>query len=452
MRFEFKFPDVGEGIHEGTIVKWLVDIGDNIKEGDSLVEVETDKVTTEIPSPRTGKVLELKGDAGDIIHVGNVFVVIEIEGEDSEKSSDSQGISDSIDEEDKKKELDEKEEVVEEETAGVVGEVVASSEEIPPSTEGIESPKEDIQTKKVLATPVARAMAKDLGIDINTVEGTGPNGRVMKEDIRRAKEEHLKPKVKEGLENRERPKTKALVLEGSPESEDLYERIPLTRIRKTIAEKMSESRFTIPHTTAMDEIDISKLDKFRKTYKEILKEEDIHLTYLPFIIKAVIRGLKQLPEFNSSLDELNEELVLKHFYNIGIATDTERGLMVPVIRNADKKSIVELAKEILDISTRAKNNEIDLEELRGGTFTITNYGSIGGYFGIPIINHPEEAILGLGRVVEKPIVKDGEIIIGKVLPVSLSYDHRTIDGASGARFINILKDLLMNPDMLFLKS
>lgn len=435
MNFEFKFPDVGEGIHEGTIVKWLVEEGDSINEGDSLVEVETDKVTTEIPSPRTGKILELKNEVGDVIHVGNVFVIIDIESDSLEVSP-----------EDKKQELDDKEEIIEEETAGVVGEVIASSEMIASSTEGMEESKVKVEKKKVLATPVARAMAKDLGVDINTVEGTGPAGRVMKEDIKKAKDLSVKPAEVE------KPKAKPLVLDETSHAEDLYERIPLTRIRKTIAEKMSESRFTIPHTTAMDEVDITELDKFRKKYKDVLREEDVHLTYLPFIIKAVISGLKQLPEFNSSLDEENEELVLKHFYNIGIATDTDRGLMVPVIKDADKKSVVDLAKDIVDLSTRAKDNKLDLDELRGGTFSITNYGSIGGHFGIPIINYPEAAILGLGRVVEKPIVKDGQIVVAKVLPLSLSYDHRTIDGASGARLLNILKELLMDPSMLFLKS
>lgn len=443
MKFEFKFPDVGEGIHEGTIVKWLVEEGDSINEGDSLVEVETDKVTTEIPSPRTGKVLELKNEVGDVIHVGNVFVIIDIEGDSLEVSP-----------EDKKQELDEKEDIIEEETAGVVGEVIASSEMIASSTEGMEESKVKVERRKVLATPVARAMAKDLGVDINTVEGTGPAGRVMKDDIKKAKDISVKSaeEDKSITKSKEKSKVKPLVLDETSHAEDLYERIPLTRIRKTIAEKMSESRFTIPHTTAMDEVDITELDKFRKKYKDVLREENVHLTYLPFIIKAVISGLKQLPEFNSSLDEENEELVLKHFYNIGIATDTDRGLMVPVIKDADKKSVVDLAKDIVDLSTRAKDNKLDLDELRGGTFSITNYGSIGGHFGIPIINYPEAAILGLGRVVEKPIVKDGKIVIAKVLPLSLSYDHRTIDGASGARLLNILKELLMDPSMLFLKS
>ena len=447
MKFEYRFPDIGEGIHEGTIIKWMVNVGDNINEGDSVAEVETDKVTTEIPSPRSGKILELMGKAGDIIHVGDVFVVIGLSGEASAEEAQV---------------VETKEPIAEEETAGVVGEVIVSSEEIPPSTEGIASTSKLDKKKKVLATPVARGLAKDLGVDINEVIGKGPGGRVMKEDIRN---------FKDSLARIEAPKAEATKAETPSIAASKYEfekptfefkeevpggesitKVPLSRIRKTIAEKMTQSRFTIPHTTAMDEIDISRLDDFRKKYKEVLKEEDISLTYLPFIVKATIVALKTFPEFNASLDEENNELILKHFYHMGIATDTERGLMVPVVRNADRKSIVELAKEIADITSRAKDNKVDLSELKGSSFTITNYGSIGGYYGIPIINYPESAILGLGRVVKKPIVRDDEIVIAKVLPVSLSYDHRIIDGASGARFLNLLRDLLMDPELLLLKS
>lgn len=431
MRFEFQFPDIGEGIHEGVITKWMVQEGDNIEEGESVAEVETDKVTTEIPSPRSGKVLQLKANKGDTINVGDVFIVI-----------DAGGGSEALD---KGSKANEKEEV-EEETAGVVGHVVSSSDVIPSSTEGSPQAKKTEERRKVLATPVARHLAKDLGVDINTVRGSGPNGRVMKDDIYKASEEKSEPEVKEtGLRDRQ-PKKLSI-------SEDLpVERIPLTKIRKTIAEKMSESRFTIPHTTAMDEIDISRLHEFRKKYKDSLKEEDVSLTYLPFIIKAAIAALKKYPEFNSSLDEENDELVLKKYFNIGVATDTERGLMVPVIKDADKMNLVEIAKAIEDLSTRAKDNQIQLSQLKGGSFSVTNYGSIGGYFGIPIINYPESAILGIGRVVEKPIVKDGEIVVAHILPLSLSYDHRIIDGASGARFLNLLKELLSNPDMLLLKG
>lgn len=430
MKFEFRFPDIGEGITEGTLMKWLVKEGENIEEGQSVAEVETDKVTTEIPSPRTGVVSELKVEEGDVINVGDVFITIDTSGE--------------VDEIDKKEESVEKKEIVEEETAGVVGEVIASSEEIPPSTEEIVLSKKTDKVR-VLATPVARKMAKDLGVDISKVKGTGPNGRVMKEDIIKAKDAMMKSK--------EESKISQIQYEESILVEDeRIERIPLTRIRKTIAEQMTLSRFTIPHTTAMDEIDVTELYEFRKKYKDILIEEEVKLTFLPFIIKGVIAVLKELPEFNSSLDEENDELILKHFYHIGIATDTDRGLMVPVLRDGDKKSIVEIAKEIEDLSSRAKNNQIELHELKGSTFTITNYGSIGGYFGIPIINYPESAILGVGRIVKKPIVKDDEIVIARVLPLSLSYDHRIIDGASGARFLNLLSELLKDPEMLLLKS
>ena len=430
MKFEFKFPDIGEGIHEGVITKWLVEEGSDIKEGDSVAEVETDKVTTEIPSPRTGKVLQLLAKKGDTINVGQVFVTIETEAAGEETRAQ------------------EAPELVEEETAGVVGEVIASSEVIPSSTEGFEKKTVEISAEKILATPVARALAKDLGVDINKIKGTGPNGRVMKEDIYntsqkesdRVHEAKAKPEV--------RPISKA---EQSAPGERV-ERVPLTRIRKTISEKMTQSRFTIPHTTAMDEVDISKLYDLRKKYKDSLKDEDINLTYMPFIIKAAITALKQLPEFNASLDMEKDELVLKKYYDIGIAADTERGLMVPVIREADRLSIVQLAKAVEDVSTRSKNNTIELSELKGSTFTITNYGSIGGYFGIPIINYPESGVLGLGRVTKKPVVRDDEIVIAHVLPLSLSYDHRIIDGASGARFLNIVKELLSEPELLLLKS
>ncbi len=435
MKFEFKFPDIGEGLDEGVIMKWLVNEGDYIKEGDSLVEVETDKVTAEIPSPRTGKVLELKASKGDTIHVGNVFVVIEVEGE----ASDTEAAVEVKDE------LEEKQEVVEEETAGVVGEVIASSEVIAPSTEEHHVAGPSKQTGKVLATPVARQMAKDLGVDIGTVKGTGPNGRVMKEDIQKAKDGSFEKPVQ--LKSPQVAASQPISIDDAR-----HERIPLSKIRQTIASRMSQSRFTIPHTTAMDEIDITKLDEFRSKYKDILKEEDVNLTYLPFIVKAVIVALKKYPEFNSELDEENQELILKHFYNLGIATDTDRGLMVPVVKDIDRLSLVEIARAIEDVTTKAKDNKISLNELRGGTFTITNYGSIGGHFGIPIINYPEAAILGLGRVVKKPIVRDDEIVIAKVLPLSLSYDHRTIDGASGSRFLNVLKELLSDPEILFLKS
>ncbi len=440
MRFEFQFPDIGEGIHEGIITKWLVNVGDMIKEGDSVAEVETDKVTTEIPSPKTGKIVELRANNGDTIHVGDVFVVI-----------DTEGNAEDVSPEDKKDTLTEKKEIVEEENAGVVGEVISSSEVIAPSDENKSDSEDKSNVSKVLATPVARKLAKDLGVDINKVVGSGPSGRVMKEDIIKASKEITVEKQKVVLD--ETLKTTAdLKQEKTIIEDERIERIPLTKIRKTISEKMTQSKFTIPHTTAMDELDVTELYEFRKKYKDSLKEEEINLTFMPFIIKATISVLKKMPEFNSTFDEENDELVLKKFYHIGIATDTDRGLMVPVIRDADRLSIIELARKVEEISNNAKNNQIELKDLKGSSFTITNYGSIGGYYGIPIINYPESAILGVGRIVQKPIIKDNEIVKAWILPLSLSYDHRIIDGASGARFLNMMKDLLENPEMLLLKA
>lgn len=433
MKHEFRFPDIGEGIAEGTLTKWLVAKGDNINEGDSVAEVETDKVTTEIPASKSGTVSELKFEEGDTINVGDVFIVIDTEGGSVEETED-------------------KKEVVEEETAGVVGEVVASSDEIPTSNEAeVSSNTKSDKKGKVLATPVARKLARDLGVDIQNIDGTGPAGRVMKEDIRNALEQKEKPKKFEKVKRIEEYGEDVVERSESETSLGREERIPLSRIRQTIAEKMSESRFTIPHTTAMDEIDVTDLYEFRKKYKDKLGE-DVSLTFLPFIIKAVIRVLKEYPEFNSSLDEDAKEVILKHYYNIGIATDTDRGLMVPVLEGADKMSIVDIAKGIEGLSERARDNKLDLSELRGSTFSVTNYGSIGGMFGIPIINYPESAILGIGRIQEKPAVVDGRIVIRRILPLSLSYDHRIIDGASGAKFLNLLKDLLIDPEMLLLKS
>lgn len=434
MKYEFRFPDIGEGIAEGTLLKWLVNIGDTIEEGQSVAEVETDKVTTEIPSPKSGKVVDLKFKEGDIIEVEQVFLIIDPEGDNNGKAPDQSSVE------------EEKVEAVEEETAGVVGEVIASSEEIPPSTEGQEltSHREKSKTK-VLATPVARKLAKDLGVDITTVKGTGPKGRVMKNDIKAAAQQvEVQPK-----DNIISKPTAPLY---KPEEGQNIERIPLSSIRKTIFKQMEISKFTIPHVTAMEEIDITELVILRKKYKERLSQEDIYLTYLPFIIKALVFTLKQFPIFNASYDSENQELILKHFYHMGIATDTERGLMVPVVRDVDRKSIAALAKEILDVTSRSKENKVNLQELKGSTFSITNYGSVGGLFATPVINYPEIAILGLGRIVEKPIVKEGSIVIAKILPVSLTFDHRFIDGAGGSRFLNTLANLLEDPEMLLLKG
>lgn len=433
--FEYKFPDIGEGIVEGTLIKWLVQEGDEVKEGQDLAEVETDKVTANIPSSVHGKVAKLHADEGDTIHVGHVFISIDDKGdaETTDEPEDgmqvvsvSEGESDDAD--------TAANDPVEEETAGVVGEVIATSNLIPPSTERESEPEESQAPRKVLATPVARKMAKDLGVDIQTLKGSGPGGRVMKEDIQKAAA----------------PKKEEPAAEVAHLPEGGIRREPLTRIRKTISEKMSQSAFTAVHTSLFEEVEVSALVKFREKVKNAFGEEN-RITYLPFLVKAVVLALKAHPVFNSSLDEEEQAILYKEFYNIGIATDTERGLMVPVLFDADRKSIETLSKEIKEIAKRSHEGTLTLDALRGGTFSITNYGAIGGSFGTPIINYPETAILGVGRIAKKPVVKDGRIAVGNVLPLSLSYDHRIIDGANAVRFMKTLEEVLQDPELLLLR-
>ena len=294
-----------------------------------------------------------------------------------------------------------------------------------------------VKTNKVLATPVARKLAKDLGIDINTIKGTGIQGRVMKEDIYRAKEELDKGKTFE------KPQAPKLTF-----TEDV-ERVKISKLRKTIAQNMALSKSIIPHATSMDEFDVTKLVAFRKTQKEMAEAKNIKLTFMPFIIKAVVLALKEYRIINSSFDEENEEIIFKNYYNIGIAVDTDDGLIVPVIKNADKLGVLEIAKELQNLTEQTRSRTVSLDKLQGGTFTITNYGAGGTSFGVPIIKYPEVAILG-GLIQKKPIVVDNEIVISDILPISMSYDHRVIDGGDAKVFAS-LKRIFTRPNVAAFK-
>jgi pyruvate dehydrogenase E2 component (dihydrolipoamide acetyltransferase) len=411
---EFKFPDIGEGITEGKLLKWLVKVGEKIKEGDSLFLVETDKVNAEIPSPGEGIIAELMAKEGDIIYVGNV--IVKINTGDSSQANNIKSINEK-----------------EEENAGVVGAIEVSSEVIESSFESYKNGSPSKQ--KVLATPVARKLAKDLGIDINTLKGTGPVGRVMKEDIYKVQESKEAVII-------EVPKLK---LSGETE------RIPLSILRKTIAKNMAHSKRVIPHAAVLDEFDVSKLVDLRSTVKELAQNNGVHLTYMPFIIKALALTLKQFPVFNSSFDEEKEEIILKKYYNVGIAVDTPEGLLVPVIKDADKKGILDISRELEELSEGARNRNILLERLQNGTFTITNYGALGSSSGIPVIKHPEAAILGIGKIGKKPVVNEqDEIVIRSIMNISLCIDHRIIDGGDAGRFLNKLKEYLEEPMLLLL--
>jgi pyruvate dehydrogenase E2 component (dihydrolipoamide acetyltransferase) len=419
MAFEFKFPDIGEGLTEGEIVRWLVKEGDEIKEGQPLVEVETDKALAEIPSPRTGVILKIMAKEKEIVKVGQIIVVIGEKGEALAAAPPPRPKS-----------------------VGVVGELEEAPEEVPVTPARVEAAKPALVGEHVLAAPAVRALAKELGVDIDQVKGTGPEGRVLEKDVRQAMEVKAKP----AEEVKEVKKVKKYDLYG------YVDRIPLRGIRRSIAKAMVKSKYTAPHVTAMDEADVTDLWKIREKEKKAAEKKGIRLTILPFIIKAVIAGLSEHPYLNASLDEENEEIILKKYFNIGLATDTPEGLMVPVVKNAKDKSILELAQELTQLAEKARNRTVDLADLKGGTFTVTNYGAVRGIYGTPIINYPEVAILGIGRMKETPVAKNGKIIVRKMLPLALSFDHRVVDGAEAARFLDTVITHLEDPDLILLET
>jgi pyruvate dehydrogenase E2 component (dihydrolipoamide acetyltransferase) len=418
MAFEFKFPDIGEGLTEGEIVRWLVKEGDEVKEGQPLVEVETDKALAEIPSPRTGVILRILAKEKEIVKVGQVIVVF---GEKGEALAAQPPRPKSV---------------------GVVGELEEAPEEIPSVVAKAEPIKTALVSEHVLATPAVRAIAKELGVDINKVQGTGLEGRVLEKDVRQFAESKEKPAEPE----KKIAKVKKYDLYG------YVERIPLRGVRRSIAKAMVRSKYTAPHVTAMDEADVTMLWKIREKEKKAAEKKGVKLTILPFIIKAVIAGLNEHPYLNASLDDENEEIILKKYFNIGVATDTPEGLMVPVVKNAKDKSILQIADELTKLVEKARNRTIDLADLKGGTFTVSNYGALGGIYATPIINYPEVAILGVGKIKDTPVVRNGKLVVRKILSLSLSFDHRVVDGGEGARFLNTVITRLEDPDLILLET
>jgi len=418
MAFEFKFPDIGEGLTEGEIVRWLVKEGDEVKEGQPLVEVETDKALAEIPSPKTGVILKILAKEKEIVKVGQVIVVF---GEKGEALAAPPPRPKSV---------------------GVVGELEEAPEEAPSVTATAEPVKTVLVSEHALATPAVRALAKELGVDINKVQGTGPEGRVLEKDVRQFAESKERPAEPE----KKIAKVKKYDLYG------YVDRIPLRGVRRSIAKAMVKSKYTAPHVTAMDEADVTMLWKIREKEKKAAEKKGIKLTILPFIIKAVIAGLSEHPYLNASLDDENEEIILKKYFNIGFATDTPEGLMVPVVKNAKDKSILQLAEELTRLVEKARNRTIDLADLKGGTFTISNYGALGGIYATPIINYPEVAILGVGKIKDTPVVRNGKLVVRKILSLSLSFDHRVVDGGEGARFLNTVIARLEDPDLILLET
>ncbi|MGC4375483.1 dihydrolipoamide acetyltransferase family protein [Fictibacillus sp. Mic-4] len=427
MAFEFKLPDIGEGIHEGEIVKWFVKPGDEVKEDDILLEVQNDKAVVEIPSPVDGKILDVKVEEGTVCVVGDVLVTIDAEGE--VETGDEPA---------------EKEEKTEEQPK-------AEEEKKPAKEEKKEAPAKDDSddNKRVIAMPSVRKYARELGVDIRKVQGSGDNGRVLKEDIDKfAKGDAAQEENKAAETGKEEAAKKPVAIPVS----EAETREKLRGVRKVIAKAMVNSKHTAPHVTLMDEIDVTELVAHRKKFKSVAAEKGIKLTYLPYVVKALVSAVREYPALNASIDDANEEIVYKHYYNIGIAADTEHGLMVPVVKEADRKSIFKISAEINELAAKARDGKLSPEEMKGGSVTISNIGSAGGQWFTPVINHPEVAILGIGRIAEKPVVKNGEIVVAPVLALSLSFDHRLIDGVTAQNALNHIKRLLNDPQLLVMEA
>lgn len=436
-KYHYKMPELGEGLHEGEIVKWHVQPGDRIEEDDVLMEVQNDKSVVEVPSPVTGKVEELKVTEGTIAVVGDVLAVIEVEGE----------IAGS----------EEAEEMAETNVEAQSDADVAEATKEPSSDVSKAANAEVADKTLVLATPGVRKYARDKGVPIQEVKGTGKNGRITKEDIDAfvagdSAPEAVQPASSAQVQEQEVATPMQPVAQFAEASASLHEeRVPLKGIRRAIANAMTKSVYTAPHVTIMDEVDVTKLVEFRQLTKPLAEQRGTKLTYLPFIVKALVAAARMYPQLNASIDDERGEIVYKKQYHIGIATDTEQGLVVPVIKEADRKNVWTIAEEIRDLAMRAREGKLKSEELNGSTVSITNIGSAGGMYFTPVINWPEVAILGTGRISEKPVVRDGEIVIGQVMALSLSFDHRIIDGATAQHAMNHIKQLLSDPQMLILE-
>jgi len=401
-RLQFRLPDIGEGVTEGEIVQWFVGNGDTIREDDPMVEIMTDKATVTIGAPCDGRVEQLRFEVGDIPQVGQILLTLQ--------TAEASAIG--------------SEERSSRPPATAVGDI---QDDLPGvGLFGSRTERPDVPAKP-LASPATRDLAKSLGIDLRQVPPTGAGGRVTDEDVRAA--------------------LRGACTEGSPDAA-LEERHPIVGIRRMIAERMHRAKSTAAHFTFVEECDASSLVELRQELLPRAERAGIRLTFLPFIIKAVTDALRRHPILNSSIDERNHELVYKKFYNIGVATATEAGLMVPVVKNADRLHIFELAQRIEQLSRAAKDGTLAPDELRNSTFTVTSLGPRSGLLATPILNYPEVAILGIHRIKEQPVVRDGAIGIGKVMLLSLTLDHRVVDGHVGAEFAYDVIETLESPGAL----
>ncbi|PLS16519.1 branched-chain alpha-keto acid dehydrogenase subunit E2 [Bacillus sp. M6-12] len=451
MSFQFRLPDIGEGIHEGEIVKWFVKPGDKVQEDDVLCEVQNDKAVVEIPSPVAGTVEEILVEEGTVAIVGDVLVKFDAPGyEDLQFKGDH--------EEGEKKTEAQVQSTLE---AGqdVQKEAVQAAEQPAATGAGAQPQAEADPNRRIIAMPSVRKFARDKGVDIRLVAGSGDNGRVMKEDIEafaagggQASAAPAPAQQKAAAPAAEAKETKAPAAAAIPAGQYPETREKMSGIRKAIAKAMVNSKHTAPHVTLMDEVEVTKLVAHRKQFKDVAAQKGIKLTFLPYVVKALTSALREFPALNTSLDDATSEIIHKHYYNIGIAADTEKGLLVPVVKDADRKSVFNISNEINELAGKARDGKLAPDEMKGASCTISNIGSAGGQWFTPVINHPEVAILGIGRIAEKAIVKNGEIVAAPVLALSLSFDHRMIDGATAQNAMNHIKRLLNDPDLLLMEG
>lgn len=481
MAFQFKLPDIGEGIQEGEIVRWIKNEGDAVNEDEPIVEVMTDKATVELTSPRKGTIKKQHFAEGDMAKVGQVIVEIEESGVTSgptaaateasgHKEAESASSAKSATKSDAKPAK--KEEPKEEKTLfELPKEMAAATKSIQRRTPGAPTQPQIPQTSqnasasaqsavssasgaKATAAPAVRRFAREKGIDLNQVRATGQNGRVTREDIDAFVVGGARGPAHGGHEQAApsggaRFSYADVKYSSDPSRE---ERVPLRGLRRTISKAMERSKFTATHFTYVAEVDCDRLVAVRDQAKSIADDRGVKLSFLPFIVKAAVAALKKHPDVNVAFDENTSEIVKKKYWHIGIATATDSGLIVPVVKDADRKSILDIAKEIADLSERTRAGKAKLEELTGSTFTVTSLGKMGGLLATPILNYPEVAIMGVHEMKQVPVVKDGALAIGWRMNLSFSFDHRIVDGYNGALFANTLVKYLEEPSLLLLET
>ncbi len=441
MAFEFKLPDIGEGVVEGEIVEWLVKAGDPIEVDQPMVEVMTDKATVVIPSPKKGVVNKTFGEKGDIIEVHATLVIIDEDGAAPQAAPAPTQAAPS-----------QPPAPAQPAPQAPPPAPVAAPTPAPMSP----APADSLNTGgKVLAAPATRRLARELGVQIAQVPGTGPAGRVTSEDVRTfAAQLAAARTAAPAVEQPSSPPVaaKSVVAKPAAPAEGVAERIPVRGLRKRIWENMAQSAFTAAHFTFVEECDVTELVGWRKRFNTQLGEGEDKLTFLPFIVKAVIASLKHFPALNGQVDDDSMEFIKRSDFHMGIAVSSERGLIVPVVRNADRLSLLEMAAEINRLAAAVRNNKLTQDDIGGSTFTITSLGKDGGIFATPIINYPEVAIMGVHKIKKRPMVMDGdEIKIRSMMNLSLSFDHRLIDGHVGAAFTYQVIRLLEKPDRLMME-